>query len=110
MRRGKIITIPKVGGLTKAHVAEAVNYVYKGSPKLDWQDREIMFEVGKIMENNFLTLFQNEIQQQLQYLQSNGVLALLFGNTGILDDKLKNKLKYNNINYPSLKGEACRTP
>ena len=92
LRRGKIITIPKVGGLTKAHVAEAVNYVYKGSPKLDWQDREIMFEVGKLMENNFLTLFQNEIQQQLQSLQSNGVLTLLFGDKGVLDDRLRNQL------------------
>ena len=63
---------------------------------MDWQDREIMFEVGKLMENNFLTLFQNEIQQQLQALQSNGVLTLLFGKEGVLDDKLRNQLVTGN--------------
>lgn len=92
LRRGKIITIPKVGGLTKAHVAEAVSYVYKGNPGMDWRDREVVFEVGKLMENNFMLVFQNEIQQQLQSLQQSGMLTLLFGNNGILDDKLRNQL------------------
>lgn len=96
LRRGKLITIPKFMGITKAHIADAVNYIYKANPELPWEEREIVFEGGKLAENNLLLLFQNEIQQQLQVLQQGNMLQLLFGDRGILDEKLRGQLVSGN--------------
>ncbi|MDR1019019.1 MAG: hypothetical protein LBM02_10015 [Lachnospiraceae bacterium] len=90
LRRGKIITIPKFMGITKSHIAEAVNYVFRGNPDLPWEEREITIEGGKLFVNNMLLLFQNEVQQQFRILKESGMLQALFGNSGILGDKLKN--------------------
>lgn len=92
LRRGKIITVPKFMGITKAHIAEAINYIYRGNPDLPWEEREVVFEGGKLAENNLLLIFQNEIQQQMLALQQSNMLQLLFGDRGILDEKLKNSL------------------
>lgn len=92
LRRGKIITIPKIMGITKAHIAEAVEYVYRNNPTLPWEEREVVFEGGKLAEENLLLIFQNEIQQQLNVMQQAGVFQLLFGNDGVLSERLKNSL------------------
>lgn len=106
LRRGKIITIPKFGGITKAHIAEAVNYIYRGNPDLDWREREVVFEGGKLAEDNLLLLFQNEIQQQLGVLQQTNMLQLLVGDRGLLDDRLRTSLvtgkDLNNLEISSL--------
>lgn len=106
LRRGKIITFPKYGGITKAHLAEAINYMYLGNPDLPWEEREVVFEGGKLAEDNLLLLFQNEIYQQTQALQQGNMLKLLFGDKGILDDKLRNSLisgkDLNNLEIKSL--------
>lgn len=96
IRRGKIITVPRVMGITKAHIVEAVNYVFRNNPNLPWEQREIVFEGGKLAEQNLLMLFQNEIQQQMQVMQQNGMFKLLFGDDGLLSDKLKHSLVTGN--------------
>lgn len=92
MRRGKRIPIPKFGGITKAHIAEAVDYIYRGNPDLPWEDREVVFEGGKLAEDNLLLLFQNEVMQQVGVLEQTGMLAFLFGDRGVLSDNLRTGL------------------
>lgn len=92
LRRGKIITIPKVMGITKAHIAEAVNFAYRNNPALPWEEREIVFEGGKLAEQNLLLIFQNEIQQQLTVLMQGNFFATLFGADGLLPESLKTSL------------------
>lgn len=93
MKRGKVITFPKYMGITKAHILEAVEYLFKNNPDLDWQEREVVFEVGSLAEKNMLLIFQDEVKQQLSALQANGqLMSFLFGNDGVLSDKLKNGL------------------
>lgn len=90
LRRGKIISIPKYMGITKAHIAEAVDYVYRGT-NIPWEERQIIFEVGSLAEENVLRIYQSEFQQQIQVLATSGALATLFGDGGILNDKQKNE-------------------
>lgn len=92
IRRGKIITIPKVMGITKAHIAEAVEYVYRNNPTLPWEEREIVFEGGKLAEQNLLLLFQNEFQQQFHLLSQSNMFAALFGVNGLLPENLRTSL------------------
>lgn len=92
MRRGKRISVPKFGGITKSNIAEAVDYIYRGNPELPWEEREVIFEGGKLAEENLLLLFQNEVMQQIGVLQTGNMLQTLFGDKGLLDDSLKNKL------------------
>lgn len=99
LRRGKIITIPKIMGITKAHIAEAVNYTYRNNPTLPWEEREIVFEGGKLAQDNLLLLFQNEIQQQMNVLMASGYFTVLFGNQGLLSENLRTSLvKGNSLN------------
>lgn len=99
LRRGKIITIPKIMGITKAHIAEAVNYAYRNNPTLPWEEREIVFEGGKLAQDNLLLLFQNEIQQQMNVLMASGYFTVLFGNDGLLSENLRTSLvKGNSLN------------
>lgn len=106
IQKGKVINIPKMGGITKSHIAEAVNYTFKNNPDLPWEEREVVFEVGKLAENNLLKLFQEEIQQQITVLKQSGVLASLFGNQGMLDSKLRDSFvsgtDLNNLEIKSL--------
>ena len=92
LRRGKIITIPKYMGITKAHIAEAVEYVYRNNPTLPWDEREIVFEGGKLAEQNLLLLFQNEIQQQFNVMMQAGIFSALFGDRGLLPENLRTSL------------------
>lgn len=92
LRRGKIISIPKYMGITKAHIAEAVEYTYRNNPTLPWEEREIVFEGGKLAEKNLLLLFQNEILQQFNVMQAAGIFTTLFGDRGILPENLRTSL------------------
>ena len=93
LRRGKIITIPKFMGITKAHIAEAVEYVYRNNPTLPWEEREIVFEGGTDAEKNLLLIFQDEIQQQFNVLTQAGLFATIFGaDKGLLPENLRTSL------------------
>ena len=92
LRRGKIITVPKYMGITKAHIAEAVEYTYRNNPTLPWEEREIVFEGGKLAEQNLLLLFQNEIQQQFNNMMQAGMFTALFGDRGLLPENLRTSL------------------
>jgi len=63
MRRGKIITYARPMGMTRADVADAVEYLFVNNPLPDEQ-REVTFSVGKHMQQNFFAIFKEEVQQQ----------------------------------------------
>lgn len=83
-RRGKRIEIPRYMGITRAHIAEAVRYIFRNNPTMNWEDKKVHFKVGKIAEENFLILFQDEVKRQLDIMQQTGLLATLVGDRGVL--------------------------
>ena len=83
-RRGKRIEIPRYMGITRAHIAEAVRYIFRNNPTMNWEDKKVHFKVGKIAEENFLILFQDEVKRQLDIMQQTGLLATLVGGRGVL--------------------------
>lgn len=63
MRRGKIITYARPMGMTRADVADAVEYLFVNNPLPD-ELREVTFSVGKYMLQNFMAIFKEEVKQQ----------------------------------------------
>ena len=92
LRRGKIISVPRLKGITKQHILEAVNYIYRNNPMLRWEDRQVVFETGRLGEENLFDIFQNEVQQYFSMLQLRGQLTTFFGDRGLLSENLKNQL------------------
>lgn len=92
LRRGKIIKIPKLMGITKSHIAQAVEYTYRNNPTLPWEEREVVFEGGKLAQDNLLLLFQNEIAQQFNVLMEGQMFQALFGDKGLLPENLRSSL------------------
>lgn len=65
IRRGKIITYSRPGGITKSHIAEAANYVY-GNSDVPPQERRIKFKAGWFAYQNVVGhLFREEAIAQL---------------------------------------------
>jgi hypothetical protein len=60
LRRGRIITYAKRGGITKEKIKEAVDYIFKINPTMKPQDREITFKCGTEAFQNVLRLFDTE--------------------------------------------------
>lgn len=76
LRRGKKIKYSRPGGITKSHIREAVEYVFRGNPELTWEDRVITFEVGEQALYNVLEIFRDEVNAQMAsnvtFIQSSG--------------------------------------
>ena len=65
MRRGFIITYGKRGGITREHIKQAANYVFKANPMLNSFERRIRFKMGSEAFNNVLAIFKDEVNEQL---------------------------------------------
>jgi hypothetical protein len=78
LRRGKLIKYARPMGLTRAHLREAVEYIFRENP-LPVDQREIMFECGSEMYNNFQEIFRGEVTAQLDRLSN---VTNLFGTDG----------------------------
>lgn len=87
-RRGKRIEIPRYMGITRAHIAEAVRYVFRNKPTMRWEERKVHFKVGKIAEENFLIIFQDEVKRQLDIMRQTGILATMIGDRGALPQNM----------------------
>lgn len=64
IRRGRIIEYGRPGGITKLHIAEAAEYVFRNS-KMRFENRKIKFKCGTQAYYNVLNLFEDEINSQL---------------------------------------------
>lgn len=67
IRRGKIISYPKAGGITFNHIRKAVQYVYKNS-NIPVLKRRVKFRVGSMAHANMMQLFREESLQQVKAL------------------------------------------
>lgn len=65
LRRGRIITYPRRGGITKEKIKEAVDYVFKVNPTKNPIDRVVTFKCGTEAYNNVRMLFQTEVDAWL---------------------------------------------
>ena len=68
LRRGKIITYGRPGGLTREHIQEAKEYIFRGNYMKQDVDTRLHFKVGKNLYQNFLDIFKDEINNQREYL------------------------------------------
>lgn len=68
LRRGYIITYGKRGGMTKEHIKQARDYVFKGNPMLKTIDSKIKFKAGSEAFNNVMKIFKDEVALQLAAL------------------------------------------
>jgi hypothetical protein len=73
IRRGFRITYGKAGGITKSHIKQAAEYIFRINPDLDYEKRVIKFKCGTEAFYNVLDLFKTEIELQ------NAQLAPLLG-------------------------------
>jgi len=68
LRRGKVIKYSRPGGISKTHIKEAVEYLFKGNPYKRYEDRRVKFKCGLEALNNVLEIFADEVNAQLQRL------------------------------------------
>lgn len=104
LRRGKIIKYARPQGLTQAHISDAVEYLFRHNP-IHFLEREIMFECGTDMYNNFLDIFRKEVQEQISSVAAFAGGALL-GDSMQLPEKMVEGSKNNDLtlNYIQFTG------
>ncbi|MCB1711379.1 MAG: hypothetical protein KDH96_02505 [Candidatus Riesia sp.] len=78
LRRGKLIKYARPQGLTRSHIKEAVEYVFRENP-LPVHERIIIFKCGSEMFHNFNEIFKDEVNAQLDRLSN---VTNLFGTDG----------------------------
>ena len=72
MRRGRIISYGKRGGITREIIKDAVDYVFKINPTKKSIERRVKFKCGSLAFNNVLEIFKDEVNAQLI---ANGILV-----------------------------------
>jgi len=70
LRRGKVINYGRPGGITRSHIKEAAEYVFRINPHINYEDRRLTFKAGKRAFYNILEIFKNEVEAQLNRLSS----------------------------------------
>lgn len=64
IRRGKLIQYSRPMGITRAHINEAKEYVFRNNPRLADVDTYIQFSGGKYAVQNVYQIFKEEINAQ----------------------------------------------
>lgn len=64
-RRGRIIEYGRPGGMTEQHIREAVEYVFRTKPDMQFVDRRVKFKCGMEAFQNVLNIFEKEVLAQL---------------------------------------------
>jgi len=64
LRRGKIIKYGRPGGITRDHLKEAAEYIFRANPHKPIAERRIKFKAGKFAFENILEIFANEVASQ----------------------------------------------
>lgn len=65
LRRGKVDTYARPGGITRAHLVEMANYIFKVNPTLKTELRRIVFKCGKFAYQNVLEIIKDEVKNQI---------------------------------------------
>lgn len=64
IRRGKLIKYARPGGITRGHLKEAVEYLFRNNPHKQDIERRIKFKCGKYAYQNLLEIFSDELNAQ----------------------------------------------
>lgn len=75
MRRGTVQTYARKGGITRQHLIDAANYIFRNNSRLPIEDRRIVFKAGRMAYDNILLLFAEEVRLQQQNLGIAGLLG-----------------------------------
>lgn len=78
MKRGYIITYGKRGGITREHIKQARDYVFRANPYKDTRNSVLRFKAGSEAFQNVLEIFADEVREQISNL------AFLLGSDRIL--------------------------
>lgn len=81
LRRGKIISYGRAGGITKQHIKEAMDYVFQANP-MPVNERVATFKCGRGAYDNVMSIFQDEALAQIGRLGNYG----LYGSSKLLRD------------------------
>ena len=75
LRRGKLIKYARPNGITKNHIKEAVQYVFRNNPHIQPIHRRIRFKCGTAAYENVIDIFQDEVRAQLSNLGAQGLMG-----------------------------------
>jgi hypothetical protein len=75
LRRGKIIKYGRPGGITRDHIKEAVEYIFRANPHKPIEDRRVKFKAGKQAFQNILEIFKDEVSAQNSALNTAQLLG-----------------------------------
>lgn len=103
-RRGFIITYGKRGGITKSHLKQARDYVFRGNPMKSSFDSILRFKAGTEAYNNVLEIIDQEVQLQL------GVVGALQGAAPFIKNPVSGDLynlaldpvRFTKVNMPGI--------
>lgn len=66
MQRAYTIQYGEIGGITRSHLQEAAEYIFRANPDLPVRERRIHFEGGKFAVENVKAIFKDEIAAALR--------------------------------------------
>lgn len=95
-RRGRIIEYGRPGAITRQHIREATEYVFRTKPDMQFENRRVKFKCGMQAFYNVLEIFKEEVNAQVSNLA-----ALLGADRVLADNPVSGDLK-------NLKLEAVR--
>ena len=107
LRRGKLIKYARPNGITKNHIKEAVQYVFRNNPHIQPINRRIRFKCGTAAYENVIDIFQDEVRAQLQNLGNQGLMGsdrVLPSNPvsgGLMDLKLS-PVRFTQVYLPAI--------
>lgn len=81
LRRGKIIKYGRPGGITRKHLKEAAEYIFRANPDKPIIERRIKFRAGKFAYENILEIIKDEVAAQNSALNT---ALLLSPQSGVL--------------------------
>lgn len=89
LRRGKLIKYGRPGGITRNHLKEAAEYVFRINPFKQDVERRIKFKCGKYAYQNILEIFSEEVNSQ------NASLNSFLGNDRTIPNPVRGNDPYN---------------
>lgn len=104
LRRGKIIKYGRPGGITRNHLKEAAEYIFRANPDKPIIERKIRFRAGKFAYQNILDIIKDEVASQNAGLNAQ---MLLSAQSGVLPKPVITgtdlmNLAYNPVRFTSV--------
>lgn len=89
LRRGKVVKYGRPGGITRDHIKEVAEYVFRANPFKQDVERRLKFKCGKYAYQNILDIFSDEVNAQ------NAALGTLLGADRTIPNPVSGTDKFN---------------